>query len=140
MNLKGKVAVVTGGNTGIGKACVLALAAEGANIVIDYVANPDATEQVESQVAALGDQAIGVEADVSRVADLQRLIGAAVSSFQRVDIMINNAGIETRTSVLDTTEDQYDKVLAINLKSAFFGTQLAAKQMIGQAVAAASST
>ncbi len=132
MDLKGRVAVVTGGNTGIGKSCVLALASEGANVVIDYVANPDATEQLESRVAALGDQAIGVEADVSQVGDLQRLVATAVSSFQRLDIMVNNAGIETRTSILDTTEDQYDRVLEINLKSAFFGTQLAAKQMISQ--------
>ena len=76
--------------------------------------------------------AIGVAADVSRIAELQALIDATVAKFGRVDIMVNNAGVETRTSVLDTTEDQYDKVLAINLKSAFFGTQIAAKQMIAQ--------
>jgi len=80
----------------------------------------------------LGDQVIGVDADVSKVADLQRLIGAAVEKFGRVDIMVNNAGVETRTSILDTTEQQYDKVLSINLKSAFFGTQLAAQQMVKQ--------
>jgi glucose 1-dehydrogenase len=132
MSLKDKVAIVTGGNSGIGKAIVLALAEQGANIVIDYVANPEATEELEKQVAALGDKAIGVAADVSKVDDLQMLIDTAVKAFGRVDVMINNAGIETRTSVLDTTEDQYDKVLEINLKSAFFGTQIAAKQMIAQ--------
>ena len=132
MNLKDKVAIVTGGNSGIGKAIVLALAEEGANIVIDYVAHPEATEELEKQVHALGDQAIGVEADVSKVADLQRLVDTAVEAFGRVDIMVNNAGIETRTSVLDTTEAQYERVLDINLKSAFFGTQIAAKQMIAQ--------
>jgi glucose 1-dehydrogenase len=132
MSLKGKIAIVTGGNSGIGMAIVLALAEQGANIVIDYVAHPEATESLEKQVTALGDQAIGVQADVSKVADLQNLINAAVQKFGRVDIMVNNAGIETRTSVLDTTEEQYDKVLEINLKSAFFGTQLAAQQMIKQ--------
>jgi glucose 1-dehydrogenase len=132
MTLKGKVAIVTGGNSGIGKAVVLALAEHGANIVIDYVADEQATEDLEKQVVALGDQAIGVEADVSNVKDLERLIAAAVEAFGRLDIMVNNAGIETRTSILDTTEAQYEKVLAINLKSAFFGTQLAAKQMIAQ--------
>jgi len=132
MTLKGKVAIVTGGNSGIGKAVVLGLAAAGANIVIDYVANEKATEDLERQVAALGDRAIGVEADVSKVADLERLIAEAVKAFGRLDIMVNNAGIETRTSVLDTTEQQFEKVMAINLKSAFFGTQLAAKQMIAQ--------
>ena len=132
MSLKGKVAIVTGGNSGIGMAIVLELAKQGANIVIDYVAHPEATEALEKQVAALGDQAIGVQADVSRVADLENLINAAVQKFGRVDIMVNNAGVETRTSVLNTTEQQYEKVLAINLKSAFFGTQLAAQQMIKQ--------
>jgi glucose 1-dehydrogenase len=132
MTLHGKVAIVTGGNTGIGKSIVLALARDGANIVIDYIANPEATEELEKQVAALGDTAIGVVADVSKVNDLQTLVDAAVKQFGRLDVMVNNAGIETRSSVLDTTEDQYEKVLEINLKSAFFGTQLAAKQMIAQ--------
>jgi glucose 1-dehydrogenase len=130
--LDGKVAIVTGGNSGIGKAIVLALAQEGANVAIDYLANPDATEELEKQVAALGDKAIGVEADVSKVGDLQRLVDETVKAFGRVDVMVNNAGVETRTSVLDTTEKQYGFVLDVNLKSAFFGTQVAAKQMIKQ--------
>ena len=110
----------------------MALAGAGASVAIDYVANEEATEELERQVAALGDQAIGVDADVSKVADLQMLIDRTVKELGRVDIMVNNAGIETRTSVLDTTEAQYERVLAINLKSAFFGTQIAAKQMIAQ--------
>jgi glucose 1-dehydrogenase len=132
MTLEGKVAIVTGGNTGIGKSIVLALARHNANIGIDYVADEQATEELEQQCARLGDQAIGVDADVSKVADLQMLIEQTVKAFGRLDVMVNNAGIETRTSTLDTTEDQYEKVLAVNLKSAFFGTQLAAKQMIAQ--------
>jgi glucose 1-dehydrogenase len=132
MSLKGKSAIVTGGNSGIGKAIVLALAQEGANVVIDYVANPEATEDLEKQVVALGDQAVGVEADVSKVDELQKLVDAAVTAFGRLDVMVNNAGVETRTSILDTTEKQYGFVLDVNLKSAFFGTQLAAKQMIAQ--------
>ena len=132
MSLKNKVAIVTGGNSGIGKAIVLELARQDASIAIDYVAHPEATEALEQQIARLGDQSIGVNADVSKLTDLQKLVDAAVRRFGRLDIMVNNAGIETRSSVLDTTEDEYDKVLAINLKSAFFGTQLAAKQMIKQ--------
>src|SRR4029077_11880369 len=132
MSLKGKVAIVTGGNSGIGRAIALGLAKAGGNIAIDYVAHPEATDALESEISRLGAVAIGVEADVSRIADLQALIDATVAKFGRVDIMVNNAGVETRTSVLDTTEDQYDKVLAINLKSAFFGTQIAARQMIAQ--------
>ena len=132
MQLKEKVAIVTGGNSGIGKAIVLELARKGANVVIDFISHPEATEELEKQVAALGDRAIGVEADVSKVADLEKLVAAAVTAFGRLDIMVNNAGMETRTSVLDTTEQQYEKVLEVNLKSAFFGTQLAARQMIKQ--------
>jgi glucose 1-dehydrogenase len=132
MLLKNKVAIVTGGNSGIGKAIVLELARQGANVAVDYVSHPEAADAVEKQVALLGDKAIGVEADVSKVADLERLIAATVKAFGRLDIMVNNAGIETRTSVLETTEEQYEKVLDINLKSAFFGTQIAAKQMIKQ--------
>ena len=132
MSLKGKVAIVTGGNSGIGKAIVLGLARAGANIVIDYVVHPEATEALEQEVASLGDRSIGVDADVSRVEDLQKLVDAAVAKFGRLDIMVNNAGVETRTSVLDTTEAQYDRVLSVNLKSAFFGTQIAARQMLSQ--------
>src|ERR1700693_4409441 len=132
MNLKGKVAIVTGGNSGIGMAIALELARQGANIVIDYITHPEATEALEQQITALGDRAIGVEADVSKVADLQKLIDTTVTQFGRGDIMVNNAGIETRTSILETSEAQYDQVLDVNLKSAFFGTQLAARQMIKQ--------
>jgi glucose 1-dehydrogenase len=132
MTLKGKVAIVTGGNSGIGKAVVLELAKQGASIVIDYVSDEQAELDLEKQLRDLGDQVVGVKADVSSIADLNTLIGTAVSSFGRIDIMVNNAGIETRSSILDTTEEQYEKVLDINLKSAFFGTQLAAKQMISQ--------
>lgn len=132
MALRDKVAIVTGGNSGIGKAVAIALAAEGAKVVIDWVFDEQATEDLEKQLIALGDKVTAVEADVSKVEDLDRLVKAAVSTFGRLDIMVNNAGVETRTSILDTTEAQYEKVLDINLKSAFFGTQLAAKQMIAQ--------
>jgi glucose 1-dehydrogenase len=132
MSLIGKVAIVTGGNSGIGQAIVLELARLHANVVIDYVCHPEATEALERKVAMLGDQSLGVEADVSKISDLQLLVDKAVSRFGRLDIMVNNAGVETRSSVLDTTEQQYDRVMAINLKSAFFGTQIAAKQMIKQ--------
>jgi len=132
MLLKGKVAIVTGGNSGIGAAIVLELAKQGANIVIDYRSHPESTEALEKQIAKLGDQAIGIQADVSHVADLQKLIDGAVKRFGKIDVLVNNAGIETRTNILNTTEEQYDQVMKVNLKSAFFGIQLAAKQMIKQ--------
>ena len=132
MSLKGKGAIVTGGNSGMGKAIALELAKQGASVTINYVVNPDATADMEKQIAASGGRAIGVKADVRRVAELESLVAAAVKAFGRLDIMVNNAGVETRTSLLDTTEAQYDRVLDINLKSAFFGTQIAARQMIAQ--------
>lgn len=132
INLTGKVAIVTGGNSGIGAATVLAFAKAGAQVVINYVTNPEATTALEQQVAALGSKAIGVQADVSQIADLTKLVNAAVAAFGRIDILCNNAGIETRTSILSSTEAEYDKVMAVNLKSAFFATQLVAKQLIAQ--------
>src|ERR1700677_2569618 len=132
MSLAKRGAIVTGGNSGIGKAIVLELARRGASVVIDYVSHPEATDALEAQVAALGASVIGVQADVSKLGDLQRLVDSAVEKFGHVDVMVNNAGVETRTSILDTTEAQYEKVLEINLKSAFFGTQLVAQQMIKQ--------
>ena len=132
MTLKGKAAIVTGGNSGIGAAIVLEFARQGANIVIDYCSHREAAEALEKQVAALGDCAVGIQADASKVGDLQMLVDRAVKEFGRLDIMVNNAGIETRTSVLETTEEQYDRVISVNLRSAFFGTQLAARQMLQQ--------
>ncbi len=132
MLLQGKSVVVTGGNSGIGEAIVLAAAAEGANVVIDYVAHPEETTALISKVEAAGGHAVGVLADVSQAADLHTMVQTAVESYGRLDVLINNAGIETRTSLLDTTEADFDKVMAINMKSAFFGTQAAAKQFIAQ--------
>ena len=132
MSLTGKAAIVTGGNSGIGRAIALELAKQGAKIVINYIVNPASAEEMEKQIVASGGQAVGVKADVSKVVELQAMVDACVKAFARVDILVNNAGVETRTSVLDTTEEQYDRVLDINLKSAFFATQIAAKQMIKQ--------
>lgn len=132
MLLEGKSVIVTGGNSGIGEAIVLAAAAEGANIVIDYVTDAAETTDLVTRVEALGGKAVGVKADVSKVADFRTLVDKAVSEFGHLDVLVNNAGIETRTSLLDTTEEQYDRVMDINIKSAFFGTQIAAKQFLAQ--------
>jgi glucose 1-dehydrogenase len=127
-----KTAVVTGGNTGIGKGIVLALAERGWRVVIDYVADPDEANAVAERAKQAGGDATCIEADVSQVDGLRRLINGAVDTYGRLDAMINNAGVESRHGLLDTGESEYDKVLAINLKGAFFGSQLAAKQMIQQ--------
>ena len=130
--LQGKVAIVTGGNSGIGKAIVEYLAELGAQVVIDYRSHPEATEQLEREIGSYGGSSFGVQADVSKLDDIQRLIDAAVARYGRIDVMVNNAGVETRTSVLDTTPEQYDKVMDVNLRGVFFATQYAAKQMIAQ--------
>ena len=132
MLLEGKSVVVTGGNSGIGEAIVIAAAAQGANVVIDYVAQPEETTALIAKVEAAGGHAVGVQADVSQAADLHKMIQAAVDEYGRLDVLINNAGIENRTSLLDTTEADFDRIMAVNLKSAFFGTQAAAKQFISQ--------
>ena len=130
--LQGKVAIVTGGNSGIGKAIVQYLAELGAQVVIDYRSHPEATEELEREIGSYGGSSFGVQADVSKLDDIQRLIDAAVAQYGRIDVMVNNAGVETRTSVLDTTPEQYDRVLDVNLRGVFFATQYAAKQMIAQ--------
>ena len=133
MLLENKVMVVTGGNSGIGAAIVRAAAKEGAKVVIDYVAHEDATEKLVDEIKQTGTgDATGVEADISKPDDLHRMMQTAIDTFGRLDVLVNNAGIETRQSLLDSTEEDYDKVMAINMKSAFFASQAAAKQFIQQ--------
>jgi glucose 1-dehydrogenase len=132
MLLKDRTIVVTGGNSGIGEAIVLAAACEGANVVIDYVAHPAETETLVRRVEQAGGHAVGVQADVSKSGDLHAMVQKAVDTFGRLDVLINNAGIENRTGLLDTSEADFEKVMAVNLKSAFFGSQAAAKQFIAQ--------
>ncbi len=130
--LKGKVIIVTGGNSGIGKAIVEVVARMGARVVIDYRSHPEATEALEQEIGELGGTCIGIQADVANLDDLQRLVQEAVSRYGRLDVMVNNAGIETRTSILDTTPEDFDKVVNVNLRGVFFSTQYAARQMIAQ--------
>jgi len=132
MSLENKAAIVTGSDSGIGRAIALELARQGAAVTINYHKNEDAALAAKKEIEDAGGKAQIIQADVSSVADLQRLVDGTVSAFGRLDILVNNAGMETRTSTLDTTERQFDTVIAIDLKSAFFGVQLAAKQMIKQ--------
>ncbi len=132
MLLANKTMVVTGGNSGIGEAIVLAAAAEGVNVVVDYVAHPEETSGLIAKIEAAGGHAVGVQADVTKAAELARMMQTAVDTYGRLDVLVNNAGIETRTSLLETTEADFDKVMTINMRSAFFGAQAAAKQFISQ--------
>ncbi|MBT2501211.1 SDR family NAD(P)-dependent oxidoreductase [Curtobacterium sp. ISL-83] len=132
MLLQGKTIVVTGGNSGIGEQICLAAAAEGANIVIDYVAHPEATDALIKKIEDAGGKAVGVDADITKAADLQTMVQTAVDTFGRLDVLVNNAGMEDRKSLLEETEEGYDRLMAVNMKSAFFATQHAAKQFIAQ--------
>jgi glucose 1-dehydrogenase len=132
MTLEGRTVVVTGGNSGIGAAIVRAAAAVKANVVIDYVADRAAADELVAEIGRSGGRAVAVCADVGTVAGLQALVAAAVDGFGRLDVLVNNAGIELRRSLLEASEEDFDRVMAVNLKSAFFGTQLAAKQFAAQ--------
>ena len=132
MLLRHKVAIVTGGDSGIGRSIAVGLARAGAAVTVNYHSDRAAADEVEGEITAAGGRALTVQGDVSKVADIQNIIDQTVAAYGRLDVMVNNAGIETRTSVLDSTEHQFDLVIGVNLKSAFFGTQCAAKQMLKQ--------
>ena len=132
MSLTGKAALVTGGDSGIGHAIAVRLAAGGAAVTVDYHRNEAAAQATVQAIERAGGAAQAMQGDVSKVADVQRLVDETVKAFGHLDVLVNNAGMETRTSVLDTTEQQFDLVIGIDLKSAFFGVQCAARQMIKQ--------
>jgi glucose 1-dehydrogenase len=121
--LSGKVAIVTGSATGIGQAIAVRLGSEGAQVVIDYRSHQDGAEETRKQVGAAGGKAIIVQADVSKLADVQRLVDEAWQQLGSCDILVNNAGIEKSADFWDVTEQDYDAVLDVNLKGPFFLTQ-----------------
>jgi glucose 1-dehydrogenase len=121
--LAGKVAIVTGSGSGIGQAIAIRFASEGASIVVDYRKNIDQAQETISKAEAAGGKAILVKADVSNLADTQNLVDQAYTQLGRCDILVNNAGIEKEAAFWDVTEADYDSVLNINLKGAFFLAQ-----------------
>lgn len=131
-SLAGRTIVVAGANTGIGAGIAKLAGMTGMNVVINYVAHPELNQALIDEITAAGGKAIAVQGDVSKVADLQNLCQAAVKEFGRIDVWVNNAGVETRLSILDDTEEKYDFVMDINMKGAYFGAQTAAKQFIAQ--------
>src|SRR6185312_6219944 len=132
MMLTHKVAIVTGGDSGIGHAISVGLAQAGAAVTINYHRNQEAAEATLQQIKQAGGRGQVVRGDVSNLEDIQKLVDQTVQAYGRLDVMVNNAGMETRTSLLDTSERQFDLVIGVDLKSAFFGTQFAARQMIKQ--------
>jgi glucose 1-dehydrogenase len=123
MKLIGKKALVTGSNQGIGQAIALRLAEEGADVIIDYVMHPEAAAETVQSVQKLGRRAFAVKGDISNLADIQRMVGESVEALGGLDILVNNAGVEKRDPFWEVKEADYDLVLNINLKGAFFVTQ-----------------
>ncbi len=119
MNLQGKSAIVTGGSLGIGKAIALKLAEFGANVAINYRKHKDEAEEVINRVKASGKQGMAVQADISDFADAEKMIAGVKSEFGAVDILVNNAGINWDGVIWKMTEEQWDKVIEINLKGYF---------------------
>jgi glucose 1-dehydrogenase len=121
--LAGKVALVTGSGSGIGRAIAERLASEGATLVIDYVGPEAGADETKAAIVAAGGKAIAIEGDVSKVADCTSLIEQTWQQLGSCDILVNNAGVEKPADFVDVTEADYDFVLNINLKGAFFLTQ-----------------
>ena len=130
MMLEGKVAIVTGGSRGIGRAIAEDLAKNGAKVVVNYNSNVDAANETVSAIEALGSEAIAVQADVSNFEQAQALAKAATEKFGQIDILVNNAGTTKDTLLMTMKEAQWDDVMNINLKSAFNMSKAVARPMV----------
>ena len=121
--LQGKVAVVTGSGSGIGQAIAERLAQEGANLVVDYVTHPEEAQVTVDKITAAGGKAVMVQADVTSIPDTTRLIDTAWQQLGSCDILVNNAGVEKGADFWDVAEADFDFVMNVNFKGAFFLTQ-----------------
>ena len=132
MRLENKVAIITGAATGIGQAIAAGMAKEGASVVIDYVGAPDAPNQTVQMIESAGGKCLAVEADVSKPDEVANLMQQAVAKFGRVDVLVNNAGVERKHPITEFPLDQWNMIIAVNLTGPFLCAQAAAKQMIAQ--------
>lgn len=132
LRLQDKVAIVTGGDTGIGKAICIAFAREGAKIVIDYHGDEAPAIALVREIAGFGGTSCAIGADVSQQPEVRKLVDAAVSRYGKLDIIVNNAGIEEQHAFVDMPLEAYEKTIAVNLTGTWLGCQLAARQMIEQ--------
>jgi glucose 1-dehydrogenase len=130
MKLEGKVALITGSSQGIGQAIAVRLAQEGADIVIDYRTHPEGAQETLAKVEATGRSGLIVKADLGVVSEVRQLIESSIQHFDKLDILVNNAGIEKNASFWEVTEADYDAVLNVNLKGAFFATQAFVQHLI----------
>ena len=129
MGLEGKVAFITGASHGIGEAVALQLAADGADIAFNYAHDEKGADGTAEQIRKLGRKAVNIQANSRDVNAIRQMVAEAVDKLGRVDILVNNAGIETKADFWDVTEDDYDKVMDINLKGAFFAAQAVVRQL-----------
>lgn len=125
-NYKDKVVLVTGASRGIGRAVAEQFAAEGAKVVVNYAGNREHAEEVVSGIQALGGEAVAIRADISRVAEVERLFSEALAAFGRLDVLVNNAGIMITKPIGEFTEEEFDRMFAVNVKGTFFAIQQAA--------------
>lgn len=125
--LKERIAVVTGASAGIGRAIAERLAQEGATVVVNYGTSADKARVVVAGIESKDGKAIAVQADMSRIADARRLIQETVQRFGRLDILVNNAGMALLKPLIETTEQEFDRVFALNTRGPYFAMQEAAK-------------
>jgi NAD(P)-dependent dehydrogenase (short-subunit alcohol dehydrogenase family) len=129
MILKNKVVLVTGASKGIGYGIVLAMAREGADIVINYCTNRDGANKAAKEVRKIGRKALVAQADVSKALDVNKMVKLGLKTFGRIDILVNNAGIAIWKPFFEVTEEIWDRTLEINLKGAFLCSQKVAHHM-----------
>jgi 3-oxoacyl-[acyl-carrier protein] reductase len=132
MSLSERVAIVTGGGRGIGRAIALRLAEAGASVVVNDIGDTGPLEAVVREIKAMGRQALPVLADVSSSSEVDRLVEETMAAYGRIDILVNNAGIARDQLLLRMTEEEWDRVLAVDLKSVFLCTRAVLKHMIKQ--------
>jgi 3-oxoacyl-[acyl-carrier protein] reductase len=128
-SLTGKVAIVTGGSRGIGRAIVIKLCGLGAEVIINYASDRGSAEELSRTVIANGDKAHVVRADVSKVEEIEKLFESVVARYGRLDILVNNAGVATYKAIADFSEDEFDTIMNLNLKGLFFCCREAARVM-----------
>jgi 3-oxoacyl-[acyl-carrier protein] reductase len=131
-HLEGKVAIVTGASRGIGRAIAERFAAEGARVCVNAITGMPGAQAVVDAIAAGGGEAVAVQADVSRSADVTALVAATMDHFGRIDILVNNAGVMIAKGVLETSEDEWDRTIDVNLKGPYLCSKAVAPIMIAQ--------